>query len=187
MTRLALALAGADSHVFSSLCASCPHAPAGCCSGPPRLDWSDIGRVVTHGGRDWLLAEIAARRVVPTSGGLSIQERRGLARAGGPRVPKCVYHDVQGCTIAAERRPASCNYYVCDAALVGGSPMTEAAVRTVAPRLAARLSAWDATLDAEVRDAWPDGPTYAAEFLDWLAARFTALATRAVGDVVVQP
>jgi hypothetical protein len=173
-----LVLAGTDSRVLAAACAACPHAPAGCCTGPPRLDWSDIGRVVSRGGIDWLLGELDAGRVVPAWGGLALTERRGRARPGGPRLAKCVYHDVHGCTIAPERRPATCNYFVCDGALDAAGPTGRAdaaRARTLGANLAARFERWDAALAAEVSAAWPAGPAFDRAFLVWLGQRFDAL------------
>ena len=67
---LRLQLAGADTLLTSSLCSACPHSAAGCCAAPPRVALSDIARIVAHGGRDWLLAEIGAARLVPAPGNL---------------------------------------------------------------------------------------------------------------------
>ncbi|HSY23583.1 MAG TPA: hypothetical protein VK841_15760 [Polyangiaceae bacterium] len=186
--RIHVSVAGASSRIASSLCAACPHAPAGCCSGPPPFRWADIGRVVALGGRDWLLGEIAAGRIDPSGGGLAIARRRGLARPGGPRVAKCVYHGPAGCGIRSETRPAACNYYVCDEALgapreCGLGPSTErahgaqgpAAARALHAGLAQRLTAFNAILADRVAADWPTGFSFDAAFLDWLGAEFAAL------------
>ena len=186
--RIHVSVAGASSRIASSLCAACPHAPAGCCSGPPPFRWADIGRVVALGGRDWLLGEIAAGRIDPSGGGLTIARRRGLARPGGPRVAKCVYHGPAGCRIRGETRPATCNYYVCDEALgapreCGLGASTEraqgaeglAAARALHAGLAQRLTAFNAILADRVAVGWLTGFAFDAAFLDWLGAEFAAL------------
>jgi hypothetical protein len=177
-----LVVAGPDSRVVATLCSACPHSPAGCCAGPPRFDWSDIGRVVSRGGIDWLLDEIAAGRLAATADGLAIRERKGLARPGGPRMPKCGYHDVHGCTIAPGRRPATCNYFACEAALAAepGSRDEAGPARALQARLAERFARWDGALSAEVASVWPDGPPFDRAFLAWLGARFDRLARQAL-------
>jgi hypothetical protein len=143
-----------------------------------------LGRVLAHGGVDWLIDEIAAGRLAPASDGLVIRERRGIARPGGPRMTKCTYHDLHGCTILPERRPATCNYFVCEAALTGddGSSVPEAGrVRSLQAALAAQFERWDAVLAAHVAVAWPDGAPFDSAFFAWLGARFDALARHAEG------
>jgi hypothetical protein len=179
-----LVLAGPDSRILATLCASCPHSPAGCCAGPPRFDWSDVGRVVARGGVDWLLAEIAAGRLTPVAGGLAIGERKGIARPGGPRMAKCAYHDASGCTIAPDRRPGTCNYFVCESALASapGADLPGAGeARALQASLARDFTRWDASLAAEVVAAWPDGPPFDRPFFAWLGQRFDALAGQALG------
>src|SRR5580692_7296534 len=172
-------LAGASSRIASSLCAACPHAPAGCCSGPPPFRWADVGRVVALGGRDWLLGEITAGRIDPSGEGLRIVRRRGLARHGGPRVAKCVYHGPSGCRIRGETRPAACNYYVCGEAL--GPPEERphgddsAAARALHAELTRRLNAFNTILAGRIAADWTVGFSFDAAFLDWLGAEFAAL------------
>jgi hypothetical protein len=167
-----LVVAGPHTQILSATCSACPHSAAGCCAGPPPLDWSDIGRIVSLGGRDWLLAEIAAGRLVPGDRGLVVRRRRGVARDGGPRIGKCVYHGPSGCTLAHGRRSATCNYYVCDAVLEapGG---TEA--RRLRDGLADVYAAWDASLADELA-AMGAPPAFDAALLDWLGRRFRELA-----------
>ncbi len=174
MPTLRLTIKGPDTHLLSSLCAACPYSPAGCCVAPPRLDWSDIGRVVTHGGRDWLLEEIAARRIVVGERWLSVTRPKRPLGPGGAREAACVYHGPTGCTIAPERRSATCNYYVCDAARAGEH---EALARETHDALVEKFIAWDAEITRRVAASWPDGPTFDAAFLDWLGATLTELTT----------
>jgi hypothetical protein len=148
--------------------------------------------VVVRGGLEWLLAEFEARRLASTRDGAAIRERKWRSRAGGPRVAACAYHDERGCTITPSHRPATCNYYVCDAALDAAHegvpdevPESERrAAATDATRahslqaeLAARFAEWDAALAAEVLKAWPEGPPFDRDFCTWLGARFEALAS----------
>jgi hypothetical protein len=177
-----LVVAGADSRVLATLCEACPHSPAGCCAGPPRFDWSDIGRVVSRGGIDWLLGEIATGRLAEAAGGLAIRERKGHARPGGPRMPKCGYHDVLGCTIGAERRPATCNYFACEAAMAAepGGRDEAASARALQAALAERFARWDVALEAEIASTWPDGPPLDRAFLTWLGSSFDRLAGQAL-------
>lgn len=87
--------------------------------------------MLTLGGREWLQQQLTARRVLP------LQQRYGtparglqLARVENPTVSswptKCTFHGEQGCTIGRDRRPATCNYYLCDQAYdragAGGAP-----------------------------------------------------------------
>lgn len=177
-----LRLAGPHTQILSSLCAACPHASAGCCVGPPEVGWSDIGRVVALGGRDWLLEEIAAKRLQPHVRGLTIRRVKARARADGPRVAKCVYHGPRGCTIPAERRSATCNYYVCESALDEGGDVRTAhdvaeaeRARAAHAALARSFARWDGEMGARVAAEWPDGPPFDAAFLDGLGAAFEAL------------
>jgi hypothetical protein len=143
---------------------------------------------VALGGRDWLLAEIAAGRIGSSGEGLAIARRRGPARPGGPRVAKCVYHGASGCSIAGETRPAACNYYVCDEAL-GGPPEparaseertvradgTAAAARTLHAALVQRLTTLNEILAERIAGDWPAGFSVDATFLDWVGAEVAAL------------
>jgi hypothetical protein len=170
---LRLVIAGPHTKLMSSVCAACPYSPAGCCVAPPRLDLSDVGRIVALGGRDWLLDEIAAKRIVVGERWLFVtRPKRPLGGPTGPREAACVYHGATGCTIAHERRSATCNYYVCDVARAGEH---EAHAREVHDELVASFSQWDATINERVDATWPEFPTFDAVFLDWLGATFTEL------------
>ncbi len=187
-----LTLNGPDTVVTSSLCATCPHSPAGCCVAPPRYDWSDIARVVLHGGREFLLESIAKGDLVRGEHGLYLLRRKGLAFAGegAPKLKKCTFHGPTGCTIDENRRPATCNYYVCESVYEdaaknrdGGSPSKEgsssnAAVeeaRLAHDRIVSQFVTWDAELRDRIRSAYPDGPPFDAAFFEWLAANFSEL------------
>jgi hypothetical protein len=155
MVRVRLSVLGPHTQIGSTVCAACPHSPAGCCTGPPPFAWPDVGR-------------LSYERT-----GLRIKRRRGLSREGGPRIAKCGYHGPTGCTISPDQRPATCNYYVCDAALGGASEAARA--REVHAELAETFVAWEAELSARVARAYPDGPALDEPFLDWLGEAFRAL------------
>src|SRR4051794_14499648 len=106
-----LTVLGESTHLLSTLCAACPQGPAGCCVAPPEYDWSDLGRVVARGGRDFLLAALAARKAEPTRRGLAVRRVRRREGPTLPREAKCVFHGARGCTIDPDRRPATCNYF----------------------------------------------------------------------------
>ena len=182
MPRLQLTIAGPDTKLLSSLCSACPYSPAGCCVAPPRLDLSDIGRIVAHGGRDWLLEEIAAKRIVTGERWLSVTRPKRPLVPGGAREAACVYHASTGCTIPHDRRSATCNYYLCDAASNGDGDGDDAdaesarRARETHDELVASFVAWDAEITRRLNATWPDGPTFDAAFLDWLGETFTELA-----------
>jgi hypothetical protein len=178
---LRLTLAGPHTTITASLCAACPYSPAGCCVAPPRLDWSDIGRVVALGGRDWLLAELAAGRLVVGERWLSVTRPKRPLGPRGPREAACVYHGPSGCTIPHGRRSATCNYYVCDAARARGGGGDAARAEEVHDQLVARFVAWDAEITRRVAATSPEGPRFDAPFLDWLGEVFTELS--AEGDL----
>lgn len=180
-----LTVLGPDTQVLSSLCAKCPHAAAGCCVAPPRFAWADIARVVQHGGRDFLLAKIADGSLVPFEHGLTL--KRVKARVTGdvrsPRVAKCIFHEGgSGCTITADRRPATCNYYVCESVYEKadreGHLDEVARARTNHDALVERFVAWDEALALHVKANYPDGVRYDATFLDALAETFAELRAR---------
>lgn len=173
---LRLTIAGPDTQLLAALCAACPYSPAGCCVAPPRLDLSDIGRIVAHGGRDWLLEEIAAKRIAVGERWLSVTRPKRPLVPGGPREAACAYHGPTGCTIPHDRRSATCNYYLCDAALASGTAADGARARETHDALVAKFVAWDAEITRRVAATWPDGPAFDAAFLDWLGAAFTELA-----------
>lgn len=169
---LRLQLAGADTLLTSSLCLACPHSAAGCCAAPPRVALSDIARIVAHGGRDWLLEEIAASRLVAAAGNLWLVLPRTSRTMPGAQQPleACVYLGLTGCTIPHDRRSATCNYYVCEDALArGGDAQSEA--RRVLDGLVASFTLRDAELATAVAAAWPEGHAFDGPFLDWLGAR----------------
>lgn len=177
-----LTVAGPDTVLASTSCAACPYSPAGCCVAPPRYDWSDIARVVRHGGRDWLLARIAEGALVRIEHGLSVRRVKGrvLPTREAPRLAKCVFHDGRsGCTIDERQRPATCNFYLCDHALdearrAGREGRAEAdRAAAIHDALVNDFVAWDAQLAAEVR-AWPEEQRHTAAFLDWLANAWPA-------------
>ena len=171
---LHLTIAGPDTKLLSSLCAACPYSPAGCCVAPPRLDLSDVGRIVAHGGRDWLLAEIAAKRIAAGERWLNVARPKRPLVPGGAREAACVYHAATGCTIPHDRRSATCNYYLCDAARAGDGD-DAALARATHDELVAKFVAWDEEIGRRVAASWPDGTTFDAPFLDWLGATFTEL------------
>jgi hypothetical protein len=169
---LRLQLAGADTLLVSSLCTACPHSAAGCCAAPPRVALSDIARIVAHGGRDWLLEEIGAGRLVAAPGNLWLVLPRTTRTMPGSATPlaACVYLGETGCTIPHDRRSATCNYYVCEDALVAGGD-AEPQARAVLDDLVATFTRRDADLAAATAASWPNGHTFDAPFLDWLGAR----------------
>ena len=172
---LRLTLAGADTFVGSTLCARCPLGVTGCCAAPPAFTWADVGRIVGHGGRDWLGGEIEEGRLRPGPRGLVVERRPG---ADGPAL-RCVYHGPMGCTIPPERRSATCNDYVCEDALAEGAasdPGAASAARNAHERLAALYARWDEELGARVRARWPAGAPWDGRFLDMLGREQAALA-----------
>ena len=171
VTVMRLPMASPDTTILSSLCSACPHAAAGCCVAPPRLDLADIGRIVARGGRDWLLAELASDRIFRPTSAPWLSIRRVSPDGASAR---CGFHGERGCTIAHDRRPATCNFYVCEEALVEGK--NEDARRTLAD-LVERFGDWDRRLGAALEARWPDPGTVTldAPFLDWLGASFVAM------------
>jgi hypothetical protein len=171
-----LALAGADTTILSTLCARCPIGPTGCCASPPGLEWSDLGRIVARGGKAFLLEQLALGALRPGRRGLLIN--RVEPRAGD--LKRCVFHGPEGCTIAPDRRAATCNYYVCEDALVDGGD-AEPAGRRALDTLVALYGRWDLEIADRVAARWPEGPPWDEALLDWLAAehaRVTAEARR---------
>lgn len=178
--RLTLVIAGIDSVLGSELCATCPYSPAGCCVAPPRYDWSDLARVVRHGDTEWLLEGLAAGRLVPIEHGLALrrEKKRVSAARTSPRLAKCTFHDgASGCTIAASRRPATCNIYLCDEALRLGEPASAAdAARAEHDARVSDFVAWDRELEARVKAQWAPEWRFTREFFAWLAATFEEIA-----------
>jgi hypothetical protein len=151
---------------------------------PPRYDWSDIGRVVSHGGLEWILARIADGSLTPIEHGLAVArvKRRVLPTREAPRLAKCVFHDgARGCTIDEKQRPATCNFYLCDSALEAGArtagKAAEQLARTTHDQLVASFTRWDAELSARVRSEWTEEQRYTAPFLEWLGAELARLRT----------
>lgn len=175
---LRLVVLGAHTRILSSVCADCPHSPAGCCQAPPKMDWSDAGRLTMLGQGAWLLSEIAAGRLAPSEGGLVLKKAKGVARAEGPKLAKCVYHAAdRGCTIDHDQRPATCNYYVCASVYEADRAEAERAEAARAA-LAEAYAAWDAELAARIASQWPEGPPWDAAFVAWLGEAFRELAAR---------
>lgn len=173
-----LELAGVHTRIHSSLCHACPNGPTGCCASPPGVDWADIGRIVRLGGRDWLLEQIGLGRLRPGARGLLIERVQSREANAGVWPTKCVYHGSQGCTIASDRRAATCNYYICEDALAfaGEAQGDRDAVagRREFERLTERYGAWDLELGEAVAARWPGGAPWDAPFLDWVGERFGA-------------
>jgi hypothetical protein len=172
-----LEIAGASTRICSTLC-------AGCCAGPPELDWADIGRVVALGGRDFLLAEIASGNLLVESGGLQIRRVRRRTTSLDPRRARCVYHSPTGCSIDPSLRSATCNYYLCEDAFVHGGvnrgdPIALAA-RAAHASLREQLTRWNSDLAERVRASHPDGPSFTPEFLDWLGAELQRIDPAAI-------
>ncbi len=177
-----LVVLGAHTELLTPLCARCPHSPAGCCISPPPVDWSDLGRIVSLGGRDWLLGELAAGRLVPTDFGARTKKARGRTGPDGPRVAKCVHHGPTGCTVPPSRRAATCNYYVCESAFDEGTRAELASDRATTERarrahaaLQSHYEALDAELGRRIRSQWPEPPAFDAPFLEALGAWFDEL------------
>lgn len=146
-----LILLGPHTRVVASLCAACPTGPAGCCAAPPGLSWADIGRIASLGGARWILDEMRATHLRRGPRGLIIDRivsRHAEAELGGDG-KKCVYHGDLGCSIAADRRSAACNYYVCGDALEGAGPEVVGAEAACAA-WTAQYATWDEILSAEV-------------------------------------
>ena len=176
---LRLQLARVDSLFLSPLCRRCPQGRAGCCAAPPAVAWTDIGRIVRHGGRDFLLAEMREGRLSPSPRGLAI--RRVPASADFP--VRCTYLGPgdRGCILEPERRSATCNYYLCEDAFVlaeneGDSNMRS--IRQAHDRIAELLGVCDLELSASVDERFPNGPRWDEAFLDWLANEFDAVMRR---------
>ncbi len=187
---LRLELVGEHTRLHSTLCGQCPQGPAGCCVSPPEFDWTDLGRVVSLGGRDWLLEQIAAGNLLPAGRGLVLRRARRREERTAPRRAKCVYHGARGpvigCTIPAERRPATCNYFLCEDAFAerhdGQADPASGASRRAHAILRELYSRWDGELAGAVA-ARPEGPSWDAEFLDWLGAEFERLASAASAEL----
>ncbi|AKT36122.1 hypothetical protein [Chondromyces crocatus] len=192
-----LELLGVHTRLLSPLCARCPQGAAGCCFSPPLADWSDIGRIVLLGGRDFLLAQIAAGRLSPVAGGLRLLRVRRRERPTDRRQNKCVFHGAEGCTIDHTLRPATCNYYVCEDTFREGEGddaqpedlrlAASAAARRAHAALHTLYSRWDQVLAARIAAAWPEGVAWDAAFLDWLGDELRLLEARAAPFEALSP
>ncbi|HLN63961.1 MAG TPA: hypothetical protein VK464_20760 [Symbiobacteriaceae bacterium] len=177
-----LELSGEHTRLHSSLCYECPHGMTGCCASPPGVDWSDIGRIVTLGGRDWLLEQLEAGNLRTGARGLLLKRVANDQGNAGTWPTKCVYHGPQGCTIPPDRRAATCNYYICDDAfLYGGENQGNADAvtgREAHAVLMALYGRWDLEVLAKVEERWPGGPPWDAAFLDWVGEEYRRLVKR---------
>lgn len=172
---------GPHTHLEADLCARCPQGSTGCCAAPPVVAWADLGRIVLLGGRDWLLSELSAGRLYPCPRGLALSRVDNPDAEATGRAKKCVYHGPVGCTVAADRRSATCNYYVCDEAwdAAGGlAPRDLRAARATQERLTASYAEWDLVLGARVRARWPAGVVFDEALLDWLGEQLRELWAR---------
>ena len=87
----------------------------------------------------------------------------------------CVYLGDGGCTIAQERRPATCNFYVCESALDAGGESAGTARRT-RDLLENEYARWDAELATLLEQRSPHGLVFDAETLDWLGTTLAQVA-----------
>ena len=171
-----LDLADVDSLLLSPLCRRCPQGRAGCCAAPPAVAWADIGRIVRLGGRDFLLGEIQAGRLLPSPRGLSIKR----VPASDEFPARCTYlgPNDRGCVLAPHQRSATCNYYLCEDAFVLAESESDPLVapsRLAHDRIADLLGQCDMALSSMVTDRFPEGPPWDAAFFDWLAAELAQL------------
>ncbi len=170
---LRLTLAGTDTLVTTPLCAACHHSPAGCCAAPPRVALADLARIVLRGGRDFLLAELRAGRLLPGPGNMWLVLPRRPHPSG---VLACGYLGPSGCVLPPDRRSSTCNIYICDEALArDDDPATASRTRTVRDDLETELAHLDAELAARAAAHFPSGPPLDAPFLDWLGDTFRTL------------
>jgi hypothetical protein len=171
-----LELLGEHTRLASALCERCPIGPTGCCASPPGVEWSDLGRIVSLGGRSFLLEQIEAGALRVGARGL-LYTRVPPKEGEGPL--RCVYHGPRGCTIDPARRAATCNYYLCDDGFArGGEAEGDAAAiagRRALDSLVALYGQWDQALAKLVRARWPGGPPWDAAFLDWLGSEYQSL------------
>lgn len=177
-----LELAGANTHLHSTLCSACPQGPTGCCASPPGVEWSDIGRIVSLGGAGWLLEQVAAGNLRPGKRGLLILRVEPTDGDGRALPKRCVFHGPRGCTIPPGRRAATCNYYLCDDAFAHGGEgrgdREARAGREAYDALVDLYGAWDRELADRVHARWPGGPPWDEEFLRWLGGEYDRLRER---------
>ncbi|MEP7125424.1 MAG: hypothetical protein ABJE95_31115 [Byssovorax sp.] len=171
-----LELLGAHTRVHATLCFACPQGPAGCCASPPGVEWSDLGRIVTLGGAAWILEQITAGNLV--HGARALNLRRREADALGPR--RCVFHQGQGCTIPADRRAATCNFYVCDDAFAreDKSAGDATAGREAVDLLMDTHGRWDLEIAERVQARFPGGLPWDITLLAWLGEEYLRLSRR---------
>lgn len=164
MASLIVITDGVHTRLESPLCSQCPQGVTGCCAAPPVIAWADLGRIVTLGGAQWLLDELALEHLYPCARGLAIHRVENPDMVNTGRAKKCVYHGARGCTVGHDRRSATCNYYVCDDALAGDAP-------TLRDALTNTYAEADLILGARVvgRLEWT------LEFLEWLGAEWASL------------
>lgn len=185
---LRLTIVGPDSQLGSTLCAACPQGPAGCCVAPPSVDFSDIGRIVARGGRDFLAARIAAKDLIPVEKGLAVRRVKRREAPTEPMERKCVFHGKGGCTIDTSMRPATCNYFLCeDAFTKGATKEATQAARNAHAALRALFERWDETLAARIPLAFPEGPSFDLAFLDWLGEAFQELESASKNELSALP
>lgn len=174
--------AGVETRLHSSLCAACPQGPTGCCASPPGVDWADIGRIVSRGGAQWLLGEIAAGNLRPGPRGLLLRRVPNPGANAGVWPTKCVYHGPHGCTIDPDRRAATCNYYLCEEAfLAGGENQGDPAALEARETHAALVSLygqWDLELQEAVEARWSAGPPWDEPFLVWVGEAWRRMVQR---------
>ncbi|MEJ7730524.1 MAG: hypothetical protein WKG00_15045 [Polyangiaceae bacterium] len=165
--RIHLHVAGVDTLALSALCGACPQGPRGCCAAPPVFTWSDIARILDHGGRDWLRAETTAGRLVPNRRGLAV------ARVEGEGGARCAFHGTRGCTLDPTQRSTTCNDYLCDDALADGaraSPWLARRAGAAHRELAAIYARWDEEIGAAIGAPCWDGAAGEEAMLATLAA-----------------
>lgn len=177
--KVRLHLDGAHTRIHAELCIQCPHNPAGCCAAPPAVAWTDIGRIASLAGIDFLLTELEHGRLKPSPLGLSIQRQPASSLMDRAMPARCIYLGPAGCTLGEHQRSATCNYYICEEALAEGGP-----VKTMkqAKRAHESLSAFYAQCDLElgqlVHSRHPDGPPWDRAFLVGLKEGFEQILRR---------
>jgi Fe-S-cluster containining protein len=179
--RVTLALAGPHTRILSSLCARCPYSPSGCCTSPPPFDWADLARVAALGGVPFLREQIALGNLTVTPQGLRIRRTKGRPQPGQRRHLRCVFLGPEGCSIDPDRRPATCNYYVCEEGLGGPvrGPVDAGAPFFAHATLRELWRRWNEAVEARVAATWPAGPGWDDAFFSWLVALLRELEAEA--------